>query len=610
MDETDRRDARTSALTPNALAELRAVKRARSGQGQAALLIYHRDGVQTVPLREERPVVIGRSAPADVAIRDTSLSRQHACVELIEGKIWIEDLASTNGTWIHGKRITREMVEPGSELSLGAVTASVHALAPVEGDEQFGHDAFQRELTAEARRAGTFDRRLTLLMLRTARRDHGGLSRWFAHVRSQLRSFERIALYSPDTVEVLLPELGEEDAKRRARALVLASEPLVCGLGVFPDHAGSDGELLEVTRAALRRATLADQISVAPRTLSPKQPAPQADQVGMVIRSPAMKKLYVTVERLGASVIPVLLLGETGTGKEVVTRAIHDGGKRHNRPLICVNCAAIPDQLVESTLFGHEKGSFTGADRRAKGVFESADGGTVMLDEVGELPAQAQAALLRVLETKSFSRVGSNKEQEVDVRVIAATHRDLESMTTTGAFREDLYYRLNTMTLPIPPLRERTEEIEPLARHFIGVANEANECQVKDLTPQALDLLMRHDWPGNVRELRNAMERAVVLAYDMPIEVEDLPDRVRKLDAYPTSDTKGSASGTTFELHALQRGTYDGEINLRSELQRIEHEMIRRALKQARWDRKAAASRLGLPLRTLARKIKDLGIDE
>ena len=595
---SDGSDTRTGALTDDALSLLQEMRRMKATGGGASLLLYHRDGVRVVPLAEGQSLVIGREAPADVVVVDASLSRCHARVELRRGTVWIEDLGSTNGTWQRGERVDRTEVEPGSELNLGAVTASVHALSPMEGGETFGHDRFQRELVAEVQRARAYERKMTLLMIRPARRGKVGLGRWLPGVRNQLRSFERVGLYGRDTVELLLPELDAGQAARRARQLVLADEPLVCGIGTYPDHAGNADELVEVTRTVLQTADLSNQICVAPSAAAPRRPAGAQASGDVVVSSPAMEKLYATVDRLAASVIPVLLLGETGTGKEIVARAIHDRGKRSGRPLICVNCAAIPDQLVESTLFGHERGAFTGAERQAKGVFESADGGTVMLDEVGELPAQAQAALLRVLETQRFSRVGSNKEIHVDVRLVAATHRDLEARVKTGEFREDLLYRLNTMTLSVPPLRERTEEIEPLARFFVDRANAANECHVRDISGDALDRMRRYDWPGNVRELRNAMERAVVIAYEDVITADDLPDKVRE-------QAPGANLSSTAEVAPIPSGPLD----LRSELTRIEAEMITQALEAARWDRKEAAESLGLPLRTLARKIKDLGID-
>jgi len=296
----------------------------------------------------------------------------------------------------------------------------------------------------------------------------------------------------------------------------------------------------------------------------------------------------------------VLLSGETGSGKEVVARAIHEGGPRASKPLICVNCGGIPAQLVESTLFGHEAGAFTGAGARAKGVFEAADGGTVLLDEIGELPAPAQAALLRVLESRRFSRVGSTEEIEVDVRILAATHRDLEERCRDGRFREDLLYRLNARTLTTPPLRDRPEEIPSLAARFIEQANSDNGCAVVGLDSDALELLARYPWPGNVRELRNAMARAVVIAEGDRIGPADLPERVRGTSLEP--------AGTDAE--ALFAGLpAPGEVqDLKEELARFEADLILQALEASQGDRTRAAERLGLPVRTLAYKMKAHGI--
>ncbi len=212
-----------------------------------------------------------------------------------------------------------------------------------------------------------------------------------------------------------------------------------------------------------------------------------------------MRAVAELVPRLARSAIPVLLLGETGAGKEVIARLLHESGPRRPRPLVAVNCGAIPGQLIEAALFGHEKGSFTGALQQQKGIFEAADGGTVLLDEVGELPPAAQAALLRVLETKRVVRLGSTREIEVGVRLIAATHRDLEAMCRAGSFRLDLYYRVSPMVIHVPPLRERREDIAPLAERFLQLAAAAEGGPPRTLDPEALALLAAHPWPGNVR---------------------------------------------------------------------------------------------------------------
>jgi len=311
-----------------------------------------------------------------------------------------------------------------------------------------------------------------------------------------------------------------------------------------------------------------------------------------VVRSPAMREVFNVVGRLGAADIPVLILGETGTGKEVLARAIHGGGRHRKGQLVCVNCGGIPSQLVESALFGHERGAFTGAERRAEGVFEAARGGTVLLDEVGELPPGAQAALLRVLENKRYCRVGSTEEIRADVRVLAATHRDLEAMCDEGSFRRDLYYRLEAMTLRLPPLRERIEEIEPLLRRFLDQASEAAGRSMEGVDGEALERLHGYGWPGNVRELRNVIERAVVIARDERITVEDLPEKVQRSDVAAPRPAEPVTS----------------EGSLKERLAEVEARFILEALEAAGWDRRRAAGDLGLPLRTLAHKMQLHGI--
>jgi DNA-binding NtrC family response regulator len=265
--------------------------------------------------------------------------------------------------------------------------------------------------------------------------------------------------------------------------------------------------------------------------------------------------------------------------------------------MVRVNCGAIPTSLVENTLFGHDRGAFTGAVQRQRGVFEEADQGTVFLDEIGELPLEAQAALLRVLETGSFSRVGSPRELTVDVRVIAATHRDLQAMVEEGDFREDLFYRLSTMELEIPPLRERPDEMDRFVGLFISQANKANGRSVRGVAKEAMALLRAHPWPGNVRELRNAVERAVVMARSDWIEPEDLPPRVRATRTEAAVPAETTASGASL----------GGEVKALTE--QIEAQRIEDALQKTGWTRAKAAKLLGMPIRTLSRKINKYGLN-
>ena len=272
-----------------------------------------------------------------------------------------------------------------------------------------------------------------------------------------------------------------------------------------------------------------------------------------------------------------------------------------------INCAAVPDSLVESELFGHERGAFSGAERSTKGVFEEADGGTVLLDEIGELPLSAQAALLRVLETKRITRVGSNRELELDVRIIAATHCDLEAMCREGRFRHDVLFRLNTVVLELPPLRDRREEIPALVERFIQQSKSAHVVGIED---DALDMLENYHWPGNIRELRNVVERAVVLAVGNTITVNDLPQRVRDETAEGTvTHMELPPSGP--RLHAVDEEevlvTEHGDF--KSRVQRFEMQLIKSALDETGGNQTRAAKRLGIPLRTLVRKIKTFGLD-
>jgi len=269
-----------------------------------------------------------------------------------------------------------------------------------------------------------------------------------------------MALYGAGQVEIALPETDEPAAVAVAKAITSSGSrgdpQLLCGVVVYPHAATTVDGILELALRAVHDADEATAVKVAPRAVHTWRPAADGPSLPLLdgqplVASAAMRSVFEMVERLAPTLIPVLILGETGAGKEVVARAIHERGPRRNKPMLCVNCATIPAQLIESTLFGHERGAFTGANQRQKGVFEAADGGIVMLDEIGELPAQAQAALLRALETKRIVRVGSNDEIAVDVRVVAATNRDLEAMCTRGSFRRDLLYRLNAITLTVPP---------------------------------------------------------------------------------------------------------------------------------------------------------------
>ena len=304
---------------------------------------------------------------------------------------------------------------------------------------------------------------------------------------------------------------------------------------------------------------------------------------------PAMQKLYETMAMVAPSEATVLILGESGTGKELIADAIHQNSPRRDQPFIKVNCAALPETLLESELFGHEKGSFTGATARKRGRFELADKSSIFLDEIAEMSPATQAKILRVLQEKEFEPVGGTRTVKVDTRVIAATNKALEAEIEAERFREDLYYRINVVTLEVPPLRDRREDIPPLADFFLKQYAEKNQRLIKGFTPRALDLLMRHGWPGNVRELENVVERAVIMARGEMISPGEFPDDIRRLDADMPADEALYTPGKS--------------------LKEVEKAMILRTLEETGGNRTHAARILGISRRTLQLKLKEYGVN-
>ncbi|HEY2734387.1 MAG TPA: sigma 54-interacting transcriptional regulator [Polyangiales bacterium] len=417
------------------------------------LLIFCHGEAQLRMLDEGTSVVLGRAEPAEVIVRDPSISRQHVRFRRELDEVWVEDLDSRHGTFIRGRKVERERLAAFDEVSLGEV-------------------------------------------------------------------------------RVVLAATGDE---------------------------------------------------------APLQ-SPTADPE-LVIQNARMRHVYAQVELAARGRLPILVLGETGTGKEHVAQAIHRASPRCDKPLVAVNCAAIAPSLLESALFGHERGAFTGATQRHVGVFERADGGMLFLDEVGDLSASAQVALLRAIETQTITRLGATKEMRVDVQIVTATHCDLESMVEENTFRSDLYFRLNGIQLELPPLRERSDEIEALARLFLRKACREWSLPTRELSADALDALLGCSWPGNVRQLRYAIERAALLAHGRVISASDLPEHV-------TERATAAAS-----LLAPNLG-------LRQQLRRYERLLIDEALRRTGGNRQAAAKLLRIPLRTLFRKLRGLDSNE
>ncbi len=349
----------------------------------------------------------------------------------------------------------------------------------------------------------------------------------------------------------------------------------------------------------VRRAT-----QTAERSSSPRAPAQMSQLLG---QAPAMQQVFRAIGRLSRSSVNVLVTGESGTGKELAARALHEHSPRTNKPFVALNTSAIPGDLLESELFGHEKGSFTGADSLRRGRFEQADGGTLFLDEIGDMNLPLQTRLLRVLAEGEFYRVGGQTPIRVDVRVIAATHQDLEGRVASGQFREDLFHRLNVIRIELPPLRARREDIADLLGHYMGVAARELGVEPKTLSPPVLERLSAHNWPGNVRELVNLCRRLSVLAPGSEVHIEDLPTDLGSGSAVNATEGDWTETLAHWARDSVSAG---GKPLLDDALPRFERTLINVALRQTQGHRQAAAKLLGWGRNTLTRKLKELGYEE
>jgi DNA-binding NtrC family response regulator len=327
----------------------------------------------------------------------------------------------------------------------------------------------------------------------------------------------------------------------------------------------------------------------------------------MVGTSPKMQEIFALLQQAGPSKACVLITGESGTGKELVARTVHALSPRRQGPFFAINCAALPEALIESELFGHEKGSFTGASERRAGCFEVAQHGTLLLDEIGEMPLQTQAKLLRILEDSKVRRLGGKTEFEVDVRVIAATNKIPDEAVRGGHLREDLFYRLNVFHIHLPALRERKEDLQPIAEALIGDLNRKHDCRVVEISAVVMDALRRHDWPGNVRELRNVLERAVILAGEGSIEMKHLPAFLQSRPAAAVMVT--AAPAAVAPAAVLPAPEDDGAIRFTvgTTVEEAEKGLILRTLEHTRNNKTRAAEILGISLKTLHNKLKEYG---
>lgn len=569
---------------------------------------------------QQGAMTVGRTKETDIFLQDDQVSRMHAQFTIERGETRLQDLDSTNGTTINGKKIAAEAsLSDGDEVQIGGTSFRFSIHNPIDGNKLGlnNHGYFETRLKEELDRASRYKRPLSVLMIGPSLDQHelnnhsALLSQEYPSVVDYLqgitRTMDLLAHYGKYELELILPESEKlsavQFAKRISEETRFSPEiPVSVGVACFPDDGATVDLLIERSRKALKQARSSKHNSQIAQHEEVVRRVMLTGKKEIIVRSEKMKQLFDVIDRISKSNITVLIQGETGVGKEVVAETIHNKSKRAGKPMVCINCAAITETLLESELFGHEKGSFTGADQRKIGLFETAHSGTIFLDEIGEMPLKTQAKLLRVLQEKTIMRIGSSTEIPIDVRVVAATNKKLDEQVEKRAFREDLFYRLNAATLTIPPLRKRREEIPMLGKMFIRMCCTENGMNLKSISPEAIDLLMHYDWPGNIRELKNTIERAVIISEGDTIYKESLSSKLTTED-YGTVSMSGFSDGAS---EVSDSATVVGD--MKEVVAAYEKDLITKALMKVNWNQTKAADLLNVPRRTLVSKIKKYNI--
>jgi two-component system, NtrC family, response regulator AtoC len=528
---------------------------------QVYLILQQGEQRRIIDVADGKEMVVGRDEDCDITIDEGKVSRRHFSLRRKGPLVVVADLDSTNGTKLNGLTLrgAERRLVGGDVIGIGRSTLTVAATASSGVAGMSVTSRLDLELQRLAQEQGRA--RLLRIDLPPA-----------APLESVLSLLHRVAIVETrDEGQLVALVEGADDAA--VNGLVGEVTKLAGGAevttAIFPDD-GTD--LAKLWRAAGR--TQADDI-------------PDDVPKGVCIADPAMLKVFRVARRVAKTDTTVLVLGETGVGKEVLAEQLHLFSARAAKPYVRLNCASLPETLLSSELFGHERGSFTGADRRKIGYFEAADGGTLLLDEIGELSLSMQVKLLRVLENRTVLRIGATQEIPVDVRVICATHRDLQTEVAEGRFREDLYYRVSAFSLLVPPLRERPTEVGLLAELFMRQHAERMGIEAPRLDDAVVAALTGHNWPGNVRELRNAIEHAFVMCDDDTITLEHLPETLR------------AAAGPTAEATT----TTSGETSVKDKLEQIERASLVKALGDENGNQTRAAKRLGMSRRALIYKM-------
>ena len=556
-------------------------------------------------------VRIGRARDIELRIDDHSVSRKHTLLRVIDGQVRVKDLGSQNGTFVNGEKLAGSRTLLSEDvISIGGTSLVFHENSRIQpASVALEVDAFRAAVEEEVERAQTSGRSFAILAV--GRPDTPLSRRVSETLLGQLRRIDRVTRVASQSVFVLLPEvedtLAPEIAQRLLGAVRAQGLTLRAGYALYPRDGTRSGTLMASARSAMETAE--------DGSVSSAREAFHLEQLGeqtALMADESMIRLYQLLRRLANSDLPVLVVGETGTGKELAASAIHYFSSRKQALLVTLNCAAMQETLIESELFGHERGAFSGAVAAKPGLLEIGDGGTVFLDEVGELPLAAQAKLLRALEYKRFTRVGGMREQQVDVRFVAATNRDLAGEVEQGRFRADLYYRLNAATVCIPPLRDRRREVHILAQRFLDDACERMARGPMSISSDALQMLVHHDWPGNVRELKNTVDYLAATALDDSIDVDAVHEYLSRAGSAevpveaPREPTPSAPDQPAPESAHLQQ---PAEFRpLKEEIRELERTRISQALTAESGNQTRAAKLISMPLRTFIEKAKKYGI--
>jgi DNA-binding NtrC family response regulator len=567
------------------------------------VLVFQGDSCSMFELPWNATIVIGRHDSCGLVLEDRLVSRAHSEIMTFEGGASIADLGSQNGTYVNGERIsgTRLLVS-GDVITISGTTLVYHARRRIERPRQMlPFEAFCARASDEIHRAQLDGAPVMLVVLSigVAWTEPSASDTLLEHTRR----VDLVGMGPGQEAIIVMPGIGSAAAEQAAKRLINTLrganprfEPRA-GYAAAPTHGSDLDTLLASARAAWAAASPGDVSRAGGR-----RPTLEIGDRTIIVLEPSMQKLYALIERLAKTDLAVILQGETGTGKELAAQALHFWSARKEGPFVPLNCAALPEALAESTLFGHVRGAFSGAVDSKQGLLESASGGTVVLDEIGELPLPIQAKLLRAIETMLITRIGDVEERKIDVRLVASTNRNLKQEVKAGRFREDLFFRLSGGLLWLPPLRDRPQELPVLAEALLDQACKRIGRDAMTVSDEALRRLQAHPWPGNIRELKNLMEYVAAAQPSPVLEPWHLDERL--------------TSGSQDELHkevamAALTAKRAGRAPFRpiaEEIRELEESRMRSALVEAGGNQTRAAELIKMPLRTFVTKLKAYGL--